>query len=224
MSLVPPSTKEQIVLTAEHLFAERGLEGVSLRQIGAAAGNGNHSVVQYHFGSKEQLVRAIFEYRLTHLDERRRILTAQRRPADLRSAVECYVLPILEQGEQEGSHYLSFVAMLQQHADQRLFEDTPEDLRASTRGFRDQIGLLLTAIPEPLRSHRITEAIAFSVHASAGRERAQAAGLSVLPFAVHVCDLLDGLVGFLEAPVSAAARAALAADTELIAVGELLTL
>ena len=33
------------------------------------------------------------------------------------------------------------------------------------------------------------------------------------PFAVHVADLLDGLVGFLEAPVSTAALAALA-DTE----------
>jgi AcrR family transcriptional regulator len=223
VSLVPPSTKEQIVLAAERLFAERGLEGVSFRQIGAAAGNGNHSVVQYHFGSKEQLVRAIFEYRLSHLDERRRILMAQRPPGDLRSAVECYVLPILEQGEQAGSHYLGFVAMLQQHADWQLFDDAPEYLQASTRAFRQQIAALLTAIPEPLRSHRVGEAIAFSVQASAHRERAQAAGLSVLPFPVHVTDLIDGLVGFLEAPVSPAARAALA-DTELTSLGELLPL
>ena len=221
--LVPPSTKEQIVLTAERLFAERGLEGVSLRQIGAAAGNGNHSVVQYHFGSRDQLVRAIFEYRLTHLDDRRRMLMARRPPEDLRSAVECYVLPILEQGEQEGSHYLSFVAMLQQSADQAMFEATPEHLQASTQAFRGQISDLLTEIPEPLRSHRISEAIAFSVHASARRERAQAAGLSVLPFALHVTDLLDALVGFLAAPVSAASRAALE-DADLSSVGELLPL
>jgi AcrR family transcriptional regulator len=53
--------KEQIVLAAERLFAERGLDGVSLREIGAAVGNANNSAVQYHFGSKDQLVRAIFE-------------------------------------------------------------------------------------------------------------------------------------------------------------------
>jgi AcrR family transcriptional regulator len=224
VSLVPPSTKEQIVLAAERLFAERGLEGVSFRQIGAAAGNRNHSVVQYHFGSKDQLVRAIFEYRLSDLDERRQILMAHRPPGDdLRRAVECYILPILEQGEQVGSHYLSFVAMLQQHADRRMFVDTPEDLQTSTRAFRDQIGALLTQIPEPLRSHRISEAIAFSVHASAHRERAQSAGLNVLPFPVHVTDLIDGLVGFLEASVSTAARAALA-DTERTSIGELLPL
>jgi AcrR family transcriptional regulator len=223
MPLVPPSTKEQIVLTAERLFAERGLEGVSLRQIGAAAGNGNHSVVQYHFGTKEQLVRAIFEYRMTHLDDRRRMLMAQRPPGDLRAAVESYVLPILEQGEQAGSHYLSFVAMLQQHADQAMFDATPDHLRVSTQAFRDQISGLLTSVPEPLRSHRISEAIAFSVHASARRERAQTAGLSVFPFALHTADLLDALVGFLVAPVSASTRAALR-EADLPSVGELLPL
>ncbi len=211
------------MLTAERLFADRGLEGVSLRQIGAAVGNGNHSVVQYHFGSKQLLVRAIFEYRMPHLNERRRILTAQRPPEDLRSAVECYILPILEQGEQKGSHYLSFVAMLEQHADPRMFEDSPAELQDATQRFRTPIERLLTAIPEPLRSHRISEAIAFSVQASARRERAQAVGLPVLPFAVHITDLLDGLVGFLEAPVSAAAQAALE-DTSVPSAGVLLSL
>jgi hypothetical protein len=51
--------------------------------------------------------------------------------------------------------------------------------------------------------------MAFSVHAAADRERAQTNGRHVLAFAVHVTDLLDGLVGFLEAPVSPAALAAL---------------
>ena len=77
---LPLSTKEQIVLAAERLFAERGYEGVSLREIGAAAGSGNNSAVQYHFGSKEQLVVAIFENRLTYIDDRRAILIAQLEP------------------------------------------------------------------------------------------------------------------------------------------------
>ena len=71
------STKEQIVLAAERLFAARGYEGVSLREIGAAAGSGNNSAVQYHFGSKGQLVVAIFENRLPYIDDRRAVLTAQ---------------------------------------------------------------------------------------------------------------------------------------------------
>src|SRR6201994_5140502 len=95
---VPLSTKEQIVLAPERLFAERGCDGVSLREIGAAAGSGNNSAVQYHFGSKEQLVVAIFENRLTYIDERRAVLLAQLAPRDVRAWVECYVLPLLEQG------------------------------------------------------------------------------------------------------------------------------
>ena len=194
---------------AERLFAERGLDGVSLRQIGAAAGKGNNSAVQYHFGSKEHLVEAIFEYRLPSIDERRRILVARRRPGDLRGWVECYVLPILEQGEQAGSHYLGFVAMLQQHGHGDAFERIPAELQESTRVFRERVGAELGHLPEPLRSHRIAQALAFCVHAAADRERAQAAGRFVLPFAVHVADLLDGLVGFLETPASPASLAAL---------------
>src|SRR2546429_3278612 len=75
------STKEQLVLTAERLFALHGLDGVSLRQISTEAGNANNSAVQYHFGSKERLIQAIFEYRIPALARRRRLL-AMERPAD----------------------------------------------------------------------------------------------------------------------------------------------
>src|SRR2546423_7467092 len=44
---VPTSTKEQIILAAEQLFAEHGLDAVSLRQVGTAAGCGNHSAAQH---------------------------------------------------------------------------------------------------------------------------------------------------------------------------------
>ncbi len=209
MAGIPRSTKEQIVLAAERLFAAHGLDGVSLRQIGAAAGNGNNSAVQYHFGTKEQLIRAIFEYRLPQINERRRILTAQRRPSDLRSLVECYVLPTLEQGEEEGSHYLSFVAMLQQHAGRDLFAEVPAEFQHRTDLFCRDVGQLLSHLPDPVRSHRIDQALTFSVHAASDRERAKMHDRSVLPFAVHVADVLDGLIGFLEAPVSASTLAAL---------------
>jgi AcrR family transcriptional regulator len=209
MQLIPPSTKEQIVRAAERLLAERGLEGVSLRQISTEAGCGNNTAVQYHFGSKDQLIQAVFEYRQPQLNERRRILIAQHRPHDLRSWFECFVLPILEQGDREGSHYLSFVAMLIAHGRLDVFDRLREEFRAPSRVFREQVGSLLPGVPEPLRTHRITYVLTFSIHAAADRERARANGLKVLPFAVHVSDLIDGLLGFLAAPVSPVALAAL---------------
>jgi AcrR family transcriptional regulator len=203
------STKEQIVRTAERLFAARGVDGVSLRQIGAAAGNGNNSAVQYHFGSKDQLVQAIFEYRLPGLQERRRILTAARRPVGLSSWLECYALPILEHSEEEGSHYLSFIATLQQQGRRDVFDRIPDEFQASTRTFRDHVAAELSHIPEPLRSHRITQAMAFTVHSAADRQRARAVNQPMLPFALYVADLFDALLGFLQTPASSAALAAL---------------
>src|SRR5262245_13261600 len=147
---VPPSPKERIVLAAEALFAEHGLDGVSLRQIAVAAGSANNYAVQYHFGSKEQLIQAIFEFRLPHLQQRRSLLGAQHRPDDLRSWVECYVLPILEQGEQDGSNYLSFVANLHSHGSREVFDRLAPHHLASTEEFRDRFRAFLGHVPEPL--------------------------------------------------------------------------
>ncbi len=205
---LPLSTKEQIVLAAERLFAERGYEGVSLREIGVAAGSGNNSAVQYHFGSKEQLVVAIFENRLTYIDERRVVLMAQLEPRDIRAWVECYVLPLLEQGEIDGSHYMSFIAAVEHQVG--LFENLPERFAVRTQTFRDAVAGLMSDVPEPLRSHRILQVVRLSVHAASARERAKAQGLEVLPFAVHVADLLDGWAGFLAAPASGDALASIA--------------
>jgi AcrR family transcriptional regulator len=202
---LPRSTKEQIVLAAERLFAERGYEGVSLREIGAAAGSGNNSAVQYHFGSKEQLVVAIFENRLTYIDDRRAVLIAQLEPHHIRAWVECYVLPLLEQGEIEGSHYMSFIAAVEHQVG--VFENLPERFRARTQRFHEAVSALMTDVPEPLRSHRILQVVRLSVHAASARERAKAQGLEVLPFAMHVADLLDGWAGFLQAPASSDALA-----------------
>ena len=49
------STKERILGAAESLFAQRGFDGASLRQLTSAAGV-NLAAVNYHFGSKEKLV------------------------------------------------------------------------------------------------------------------------------------------------------------------------
>lgn len=204
------NVKEQIVLAAERLFAEHGLNGVSLRQISAAAGNGNNTAVQYHFGSKERLVQAIFEYRLSGLNARRRELVEQRRPDDLRSWIECHLAPILELGEQPGSHYLSFVAKLQQHRRRDVFDRLPAEAQEITLLFRERVGALLPDLPEPLRSHRIAHATAFSVQVGSEREQSRANDERVLPFAVHLADLLDGLIGFLRAPVGGETLAALA--------------
>src|SRR3546814_7480665 len=62
----------RILQAAEDCFGEHGIDAVSLRQIAIAAGQGNTAAVQYHFGSKEGLLEAIFQHRPPAIDQRRK--------------------------------------------------------------------------------------------------------------------------------------------------------
>lgn len=63
-------TKTRLLRVAERMFADQGFNGVSLRQLTAAAGV-NLAAVNYHFGSKEGLLAAIFESRCRPMNEER---------------------------------------------------------------------------------------------------------------------------------------------------------
>lgn len=54
--------KKRILAAAEQVFAESGYDGATVRQIALAA-DAPIALVNYHFGSKEGLYRAIFELR-----------------------------------------------------------------------------------------------------------------------------------------------------------------
>ncbi|MFF2555770.1 TetR/AcrR family transcriptional regulator [Nocardia sp. NPDC058058] len=65
------AAKDQILAAAERLFAEFGIESVSLRQIAVAAGQRNTSAVAYHYGSKDALVEAVYVWRMTAVNAQR---------------------------------------------------------------------------------------------------------------------------------------------------------
>lgn len=56
----PTTTRDQIIATAHHLFAERGFYGVSLANIGDAMGLTKQALI-HHFGTKEKLYGAVLE-------------------------------------------------------------------------------------------------------------------------------------------------------------------
>ena len=63
---VGDETRTRILDAAERLFAERGIEAVSVRSILAAAGV-NVALAHYHFGSREGLITALLEARVAPL-------------------------------------------------------------------------------------------------------------------------------------------------------------
>lgn len=64
------STKQRILDSAEALFARHGFAGASLRQVTSSA-NVNLAAVNYHFGSKENLINEVFRRRLDSLNDQR---------------------------------------------------------------------------------------------------------------------------------------------------------
>src|SRR5579859_8170892 len=101
---------EILLDTAERLLGEKGIEGASMRQIAAEAGQGNNSVVQYHFGSKAGLMREIIERRVAGFEARREELLAAARDGDIQSLLEVLFLPIAELTDDRGQHtYARFI-------------------------------------------------------------------------------------------------------------------
>ena len=63
-------TRTRILDAAEELFMQHGFEGTSMRQLTARAGV-NLAAVNYHFGSKDALIEAVFKRRLDPMNAER---------------------------------------------------------------------------------------------------------------------------------------------------------
>jgi AcrR family transcriptional regulator len=110
-------TRERILDVAERLFMARGYEGTSMRMITGEA-EVNLAAVNYHFGSKEALLREVFRRRLEWLNrERLRALDeleAQANGAPLKPSLvlEAFFGTLLRMGEDESLGGMTFLRLL----------------------------------------------------------------------------------------------------------------
>lgn len=107
-----------LLKTAERLFAEHGLEAVSTRLISREAGQKNHSALQYHFGSKDGLIEAILNHRITPINKERlrrlELLKNRGEIISVKKLVEIFVYPFSEEllKPNDDSIYVSTLAQL----------------------------------------------------------------------------------------------------------------
>jgi AcrR family transcriptional regulator len=98
----PRDTKEQILDAAEKLFSRKGFTETTLRTLTAEAGV-NLAAVNYHYGTKEALLRAVFARRLDPLNRIRleRLQSIRTRalergePASVEEIMRAFIAPML---------------------------------------------------------------------------------------------------------------------------------
>jgi AcrR family transcriptional regulator len=201
------TTRDAILDTAERLFAEHGIQGVSNRQISEAAGQGNNAAVNYHFGTKTDLVRAITRKHTTRIEQLRAgMVEGVIDAGDLRQWVACLVRPTTAYLQELGSPtwYARFSAQIT--TDPALREIMTEESRPSPalaqtiEGFRR----CSPDLPDDVRAERGDMARHLLIHLTAERERALAEGNPTRrgTWQETATGLVDGITGLWLAPMT----------------------
>ena len=196
------ATRELILLTAERLFAERGIEATPLRDIGVAADQKNHFAVQYHFGDREQLVRAIAEYRAESLMAIQREFFAQvvadGREPEVIDIVRSFVAGLATNLD-ESSHFLPFISryIIERGGYAGLDDAVPSSSIATIQS------VLLRLLPEhngALLDERWEILFTSAVHTLARYQVAMRADALPSPLDFLIEDLVVSLTALLEVP------------------------
>ncbi len=119
---VPPvstdATRRALLDAAERLFAENGLEGASVRDITKAA-RANLGAINYHFGTKDGLIMAVFTRRLKPLNDRRLALLdaveatgSSDQTLPLEGVLDAFLRPMVDQQADEIENSQAFIRLL----------------------------------------------------------------------------------------------------------------
>jgi AcrR family transcriptional regulator len=201
---VTVDARSALLTAAERLFADRGVDGPSLREITRAADQRNTNALQYHFGDRDGLLDALLLKHQPTIEIRRNALldeVERRGVRDLRDISSTLVLPLVAKLDDPdgGPEYLQVVAEIvarpRRFADRLRRVNSAPSLRRWSRIVEPY--LPPDAVGRPL--HRRFAAIRF-VHnefSSLARERSSRAGRQLSTS--HLTDLVTGL---LTAPVS----------------------
>ncbi|MBU0680560.1 MAG: TetR/AcrR family transcriptional regulator [Proteobacteria bacterium] len=164
-----PDTKAKILKTAEELFAIDGFHHTSLRKITTKAGV-NLAAVNYHFGSKESLLGAIFDRHLGPLNEirikRMEAVAALAEKSGERPGVEevlrCFTEPTLALLHSDAS--TGYFRML---VGRSLSDPDPTVRQLFLQRVRDVLELLVDLLCQAL-PHRSRESVAWKLQFSLG--------------------------------------------------------
>ena len=116
-------TRQRLIDAAGTIFAEKGYEAASVRDICQQA-SANIAAVNYHFGSKENLVNEVFRRRMDEMSERRLNelrLAQEEHPGELEPILRAFVEPALALTlDRHGSAFVRVLARAYAEKNDRL--------------------------------------------------------------------------------------------------------
>ncbi|WP_237172703.1 TetR/AcrR family transcriptional regulator [Prescottella equi] len=207
----PGSAKSAMIEVAERMFAERGIDGVSMRDVAAAAGQKNNSAVQYHFGGRDGLVLEVFRRRMREINLSRAAflskLDEEGRGQDIRGLVEAVVVPLADYLRTSGtdSYYAQFIARVSPSVD--IANADLSDVTEVSREVSTRLMRALDHLPRRVAVIRVDLMLNMAVSALAVFEQRRNGGNTLVDvgFDETVRHLIDMSVGALEAPDSTSA-------------------
>lgn len=186
-------TRDELMAVAAALFAEHGVEGVSLAEINRVAGQRNNSAVTYHFGSKAGLIEAIQRhqigtggvYRKSMLD----VLESQESP-DLRNVMSAAVTPVAHKVvlDEGGSDFILMLASLLTGSDWQERQGAYDEMWVRWRALANRVAPAGDKDREMVRTQLMTILV---VQGFADWERRRRMGLDVAPIETVTEAIID---------------------------------
>lgn len=207
-------TRDSLLDAAERLFALCGIDGASVRDITAEAG-ANLASVNYHFGSKEILLREVLLRRVRRLiDERNRMLAhaveaAGRKPPTVRSVMNAFIFPTVHMAA-EHPHFAKLLARVQFEGMFKVVGEMVErTFHSSLHSFVEQLKRALPKLtPEEIRLRLVFSVGSFALVAM--NMKMICATIKLPPVEQDPAGLADRLVDYcaagMEAPPAPAPR------------------
>jgi AcrR family transcriptional regulator len=200
-------TRERILRAAEALFMDRGFASTSLRTITARA-KVNLAAVNYHFGSKDALIREVFERHLGPLNQARiayldRLETeAEGRPLSPERIIEAMVTPALLVSRDPlkgGAVFLRLLGRAFSEPAEYIREFLPAQYREVVVRFKQALVHALPQIPEPDLVWRMHFMFGAMSYAMAGNDALQLISTCNVEGADDAEAVISRLVPFLTA-------------------------
>lgn len=211
------ATRARIIATAEQLFAERGVDSVSLNEITRAAEQKNRNAVHYHFGNKEALLTAVFEKHWQPISQQRQQMIADlalQSSVSLEDVANTLVQPVAARFEDPdgGLCYIKISAQLAASNILQFMVRNSSDAPAYGTDMTRLWEPFLQTLPPAVQAQRLSLAVGMLFHGLADHAILRESGAADLAnTSFFVSNLVDSICAVISAPVSATTRATMGA-------------